>query len=309
MVNPKKIAVLIPCLNEEKTIAKVTKDFKKAIPEATIYVFDNCSTDLTQEKAEAAGATVIFSPIPGKGNVIRHMFNVIDADIYIMADGDDTYPATYAPELIKELETKNADTVVGTRLDEHTDDSFRKFHRFGNLLITKIISLLFKTKITDVLSGYRVFNRRFVKSIPIRSSGYEIETELTIQAISKGFRIYEVPTTYKNRPEGSISKLNTFSDGFLILKTIAIIFKDYKPLSFFGTIAFLMAILSICSGLPPVLDYVKTNYVSHVPLAILASGLGILSILFLAIGLILDTIRKYQKENFILFEKIISQRK
>lgn len=301
------VAVLIPCLNEEVTVEKVVKDFKEHLASFSpiIYVFDNNSTDKTASKAQAAGAIVIPSKRQGKGYVVQHMFNTIDADIYIMVDGDDTYPADYASKLIAELLTSGADMVVGARLVEYEKKSFRPFHNFGNRLVAWLISSLFETKVTDVLSGYRVFSKSFVKSIPFLSQGFEIETEMTLQALAKNFVLREYNVPYGRRPEGSYSKLNTFSDGVLVLWAIFTILKDYRPLFFFGIISAFCGITSLIFGIFPIMDYILYQYVTHVPLAILATGLAILSILSLFSGMILDTVKKYHNENFILFKRLL----
>lgn len=303
-----KVAVLIPCLNEEATIGKVVKDFKQALPEAEIFVFDNNSTDKTAEIAAQAQATVIHSLRRGKGNVVKHMFETIDADIYVMADGDDTYPATDAGKMVEKFKKSDCDMLVGCRLQKFDEKSFRKFHQFGNNLVSKLISILFNTKVTDVLSGYRVISRKYAKTIPLLSEGFEVETEMTLQAAAKNFKIKEVPVEYGVRPKGSQSKLRTYSDGFLILRSIAMIFKDYKPLLFFSFVALLFAILSLLCGYVPIKEYYQIGEVPHFPRAILASGLGILSAVSFAVGLILDTIAKYHNENFQLWCRYLSKK-
>ncbi|MGE4232446.1 MAG: glycosyltransferase [Bacteriovoracia bacterium] len=300
-------AVLIPCLNEEKTIGAVVRDFKKELPNAQIFVFDNASTDKTSEVARAAGATVIYSAKRGKGNVVRHMFSTVQADIYILVDGDSTYPASAVHDLLRMFKETASDMVVGTRLKTHKKQSFRSFHIFGNRLVATLIATFFRVPITDVLSGYRVFSNHLVKTLPLTSQGFEIETELTLNTVTKGYKITEVPISYGERPEGSFSKLNTYTDGFLVLKAIFMIFKDHKPLLFFSAISLVFAILSLAAGFLPIRDYYQFQYVYHVPLAILAAGFGILSVIVLSIGLILDTVRKYQRENFELFRKLLSR--
>ncbi len=297
------VAVLIPCFNEAVTVAAVAKDFQRILPGSQVYVFDNCSTDGTAKAAREAGAHVVFSPRPGKGNVVRHMFNSIEAEIYLMADGDSTYPASEAPKLIKVLRSRHADMVVGTRMATYSESAFRRFHVFGNRLVARLISLLFGVKVTDVLSGYRAFSREFVKTIPLVSSGFEIETEMTLQAAAKGFIIEEAPVPYGARPAGSESKLNTFSDGFLVLKALLFIFKDYRPLIFFSAASLLLFIASIGAGSAPIYDYVNYHYVYRVPLAVLAAALAIVSILTLFVGVILETVRKYHAESFELWRK------
>lgn len=301
------VAVLIPCFNEEMTIGKVVTDFRNALPGAKIYVFDNNSTDKTDIIAREAGATVVYSYRQGKGNVVKHMFNDLDAEIYLMVDGDDTYPASAAPELIAKFREEHIDMLVGVRMSNYEMSSFRKFHKFGNHLVAYLISRLFSANITDVLSGYRVFSKSFVKSVPLMTGGFEIETEMTLQALAKNFVIKEVPVQYGERPEGSYSKLNTFFDGYKVLKSIFIIFKDYKPLIFFSSLSGLMCLISIVSGYLPISDYINRGYVYHVPLAILATGTGILAALCLGIGLILDTIAKYHNESFGLFRRLLNK--
>lgn len=303
-----RIAVMIPCLNEEKTITKVVNDFKVVLPHSDIYVFDNNSIDGTSKCAGEAGAIVVHSPNRGKGNVVKHMFEEIDADIYVMCDGDDTYPSSAAIELINALKESDAGMIVGSRLQQHMPGSFRLFHKAGNWLVKILVSKLFSIRVTDVLSGFRVFSREFVKSVPLKSKGFEIETELTLQAITKNFAIKEIPVHYGLRPEGSYSKINTFSDGVLIIKAIIMILKDYKPLLFFSILAALFFLTSLGTGFMPIRDYITTRYVSHVPLSILAASCGIMSAIMISIGLILDTISKYQHENFLLFKKILNQK-
>jgi glycosyltransferase involved in cell wall biosynthesis len=302
-----RVAVLIPCFNEEKTVAQVVADFRASLPGSEIYVFDNCSTDRTAELAKQAGARVVFSPRPGKGYVIRHMFNTVEADVYLMADGDSTYPASEAPKLVDCLLRHHADMVVGTRMATYAQNAFRRFHVFGNKMVAKLISLLFGVKVTDVLSGYRAFSREFVKLVPLVSSGFEIETEMTLQASAKNFRILEVPVSYGERPEGSVSKLNTFSDGFLVLKALLFIFKDYRPLVFFTAASFFFFLLSVLVGSAPIVDYLRFHYVYRVPLAILAAAIAIVAILTFFVGIILETVRKYHGENFELWRKKYQQ--
>lgn len=293
----RKIAVLIPCKDEELTIEKVINDFKRELPTADIYVFDNNSVDNTNLIARESGAIVVNSKKPGKGNVIKHMFAVIDADIYITVDGDDTYPAEEVTNLIEIYDKNDTDMVVGTRLKSYDKKAFRKMHKIGNRLISNLISKLFSTDIIDVLSGYRIFSKTLVKSLYLRSSGFEIETEITLQTLIKDYKITEVPISYKERPVGSISKLNTYKDGLHILKTIVMIFKDYKPLVTFSILSLISLALSFLSGAYPIMDYIKFQYVYHVPLAILAASLFILSILLLGIGLILNTITHFHIET------------
>jgi glycosyltransferase involved in cell wall biosynthesis len=295
--------VLIPCFNEATTIEKVVRDFQTFLPGADIYVFNNDSTDNTASVAEQAGAEVIFSPRRGKGRVIRHAFEKIDADVYLVVDGDDTYPASVAETLITELQKGHADMIVGTRRSIH-DLAYRRFHQFGNNVVAFLISHLFSLEITDVMSGYRALSREFVKTVPLRSAGFEIETELTLQAAARDFVIKEIPVPYTSRPQGSFSKLDTVSDGFLVLKAIFIIFKDYKPFLFFSLLSLLFLLVAIGAGAPPVIEYFKTGFVYRLPLAVLASGNAILAALSFSIGLILDTLSKYHIENFQVLRRL-----
>lgn len=297
------LAVLIPCYNEEQTIARVVADFQRVLPEARVFVFDNASSDRTAEIAKAAHAEVVFSPHRGKGNVVRHMFDVVDADVYVMVDGDSTYDPEAAPEMVRCLTDTAADMVVGARMSAYDAGAFRRFHTLGNHLVARLISWLFGIRVTDVLSGYRVFSREFVKTVPLMSEGFEIETELTLQAAAKRFRIVERPTVYGRRPQGSTSKLNTISDGVLILKAIFTIFKDYKPQVFFGALAAAFACTSGLAGILPIRDYYVSRYVYHVPLAILAAALGTLAVTSAGIGLILGTVNRYHNEFFVLWRR------
>lgn len=304
----RKIAVLIPCKDEEVTIGKVVKDFKKQLPNADIYVFDNNSTDFTSKVASDAGAIVVKSSKQGKGNVIKHMFATINADVYVMADGDDTYPAEEVNKLIDHYDQSDADMIVGTRLISYDKKAFRRMHKFGNRLISKLISKLFSTKINDVLSGYRVFSQTLVKNLYLRSNGFEIETEITLQTIIKNFNLIEIPVPYKERPSGSVSKLNTYKDGMLILKTIAMIFRDYKPLTFFSILGVITLVLTILSGVPPILDYIRFQYVYHVPLAVLSASLSVLTVLLFGIGLILNTVTRFHSETSHIMKNLLKKK-
>jgi len=297
------IAVLIPCYNEELTIAKVIQDFKKELPNAKIYVYDNNSKDNTFNIAKENGAIVRREPRQGKGNVVRSMFRDIDADIYVLVDGDDTYPAEFVHRLIDPVKKGEADVVVG---DRHTNGTYknenkRPLHNFGNNLVKVLINKLFNAGLNDIMSGYRVFNRKFVKTIPINSTGFEIETEMTLHTLDKRFLIKEIHIEYRDRPEGSYSKLNTFSDGMRVLKTIFWVFKDYKPLAFFSIISLMFFIFGLIIGLPVVDEFIKTSYVEKVPSAILATGLMLFSVISLFSGFILDTIVKQHRENYELY--------
>jgi glycosyltransferase involved in cell wall biosynthesis len=306
--NP-RIAIVIPCLNEARSIRKVIDDFMRVVPEATVYVFDNNSTDRTAEIAREAGATVIHSPNQGKGNVIRHMSRVIDADIYMLVDGDDTYSADAAPKMLERFQSEHLDMLVGTRLDGFEKGSFRAFHQFGNRLISGLVSPLFRKRLTDVLSGYRVLSRTFVNMVYLRRGGFEVETEMTLQALTKRLAIGEISIEYGSRPADSPSKLNTWGDGWLIVKCIVLLFKDYRPLVFFVGLAGLLAMASLIVGSAPIRDYIETAYVLHVPRAILASGLAILALTALTAGLILDTVVRLHEETVEFWKQQLDDRR
>ena len=304
-----RIAVVIPCFNEALSVRKVVEDFAKSLPEATIYVFDNNSSDGTGQIAREAGAEVVDSPVQGKGNVIRHMARVIDADIYVLVDGDDTYRAAAAPEMIERFRRDKLDMLVGTRLGEFEKRSFRSFHRFGNRVISGLVSVLFRKKLADVLSGYRILSRGFVDLVYLRRGGFEVETEMTLQALTKNLAVGEMPVEYGSRLEGNPSKLNTWGDGWLIVKCIALLFKDYRPLIFFVGIAGLLAFGSLIIGSAPIRDYIESSYVYHVPRAILAAGMAILSLIALTAGLILDTVVRLHEETVKFWKQQLEQRK
>lgn len=296
-----KIAVLIPCYNEEKTIQKVILDFKRELPEAQIYVYNNNSTDKTLEIINSIkGINIRNEYNQGKGNVVRRMFREIDADIYVMVDGDDTYPAEEVHKLINPIINGKADMTVGDRLSNGTykNENKRKFHEFGNNLVRKSINLLFKNNLKDIMSGYRAFNRIFVKNIPILSPKFEVETELTLSALDKRFIIKEIPITYRDRPAGSVSKLNTIQDGIKVTKTILKMYKDYKPRKFFFLITLILFILGLICGVPVLIEFVKTRYITKLPSAVLATGLMLISAIAFQCGLILDTIVKANKEKY-----------
>jgi len=292
------IAGLIPCYNEELTIAKVIADFENRVPEAKIHVFDNNSTDKTGEIAQSSGAIVIREKRQGKGYVVQSMFNKIDADIYIMVDGDDTYDLSEVRLMISMVMNDEADMVVGTRLETYTDKSFRPFHTFGNKLVKSLINKLFRTNLKDIMSGLRVMSRAFVKNINIMASGFEVETEMTIKALKYGYMIKELDISYKERPAGSFSKLNTFKDGARVIKTIFTIFKDYRPLLFFSMVALFFLLISLCSGYVVVDEFIETRYITHVPLAIFASGTMILAIISFVTGIILDSVNRRVDELY-----------
>jgi len=295
------LAVIIPCFNEELTIAKVIKNFKNTLPDANIYVFDNNSTDNSAEIAEALGVHIFKEKRQGKGFVVQSMFSRIDADIYIMVDADNTYEISRVNEMILMIQNNEADMVVGSRLDKCESGSFRSFHIFGNKLIRYLINTLFKARLSDIMSGFRVMSRSFVKNINIMSSAFEVETEMTIKALKHGYIIKEMDVGYKKRPKGSYSKLNTMGDGLNIIKAIFTIFKDYKPLLFFSFISFILLIFSLLSGGVVVREFIKTRYITHVPLAIFASGTGVLSIIVFVTGILLDSVNKRIDElyNFV----------
>lgn len=295
----KKIAVLVPCYNEELTIKAVIEDFQNVIPEADIYVYDNNSKDNTAKIAKEAGAIVVPEYRQGKGNVVRSMFRDIEADCYIMVDGDDTYPAQDAYNVAKLVLEGRADMAIGDRLSStYFTENKRPFHNTGNRLVRMLINKIFKNNVKDIMTGCRAFNRTFVKSFPVLSKGFEIETEMSIHALDKGFIIGEVPIAYRDRPEGSESKLNTFRDGFRVIKTIVNLFKDYKPLAFFGIISLILASVG-CGMMVPVLNsYFSTGLVLRFPTLIVSVGMLICSIVSLACGLILDTVKKHSDQFY-----------
>lgn len=295
-----KIAILLPAYNEEVTIVKVIEDFKKALPQAEIYVYDNNSKDKTNQLAKEAGAIVRFEPRQGKGNVVRSMFREIDADYYIMADADDTYPAAEVEKLLEPLRTGMADMTIGDRLSNGTyeKENKRGFHGFGNNLVRILINKLYKGNYNDIMTGYRGFNRLFVKTFPVISPGFEIETELSIHSLDKRFKLVEVPITYKDRPEGSESKLSTFSDGFKVLRMIFNLFKDYKPLIFFSLLTFLFFICGLVAGIPVISEFAKIGLINKLPSAVLATGFMILSALSFVAGFILDTVVRQNRMQY-----------
>ncbi len=293
--NPPRIAVLLPCYNEAAAIAQTVADFHAALPTATIYVYDNNSRDTTKDVATGAGAVVRTERMQGKGHVVRRMFADVDADIYVMADGDATYEAAAAPLLVARLIEEQLDMVVGARKSE-VEAAYRRGHRFGNAMLTGMLARIFGRSFTDILSGYRVFSRRFVKSFPVLSSGFEIETEISVHALELRMPVAEVVTAYAARPEGSESKLNTYRDGFRILNTIMTLFRYERPMLFFGALAFVLAAGSILLAIPLVITYFETGLVPRFPTAILSTGLMILSALNGMCGLILDTVVRGRRE-------------
>lgn len=293
---PDRIAVLIPCLNEEAAIGKVVADFKAALPGAAIFVYDNGSTDRTIQAARAAGAIVRVEPMRGKGNVVRRMFADVEADVFVLVDGDDTYDASSAPALVSTLVARSLDMVNATRRTS-AEAAYRPGHRFGNRLLSGLVATFFGNRVTDLLSGYRVFSRRFVKTFPALAAGFEIETELSVHALQLRMPMGEVETAYRERPSGSSSKLSTYKDGFRILRTIIFLLKEEKPLAFFSVIAGLLGITALALGIPVVIEFMHTRHVPRLPTALLAAAIGILSCLSLACGLILDTVSRGRAET------------
>lgn len=295
-----EIAVIIPCYNEAPTIGKVVDDFHRELPEATVYVYDNASTDATAAIAMGHGATVRFEPRQGKGNVCRQMFRDIDADCYLMVDGDDTYPAESALSLCAPILAGEADMVVGDRLSNGTyaQQNTRAFHGFGNDLVRAMIKWIYGYGFEDVMTGYRAMSRPFVKTIPVLSEGFQIETELSIHAVDRRWRIADVPVEYRDRPEGSVSKLNTVRDGLRVIAMIGTLFKDYRPLKFFSLVALLFCISGLCAGIPVVTEYFTTGLVLRFPTAILAAALMFMAALSLATGFILDAVAKVERKQW-----------
>lgn len=304
-----KIAVLIPCYNESKTIEKVVKDYKQALPEADIYVYDNNSSDDTDKIAKAAGAIVKYEYRQGKGNVIRSMFRDINADCYLMIDGDDTYPAENAREMCDLILQGKADMVIGDRLSStYFEENKRPFHGFGNVLVRKFINMFWgnnKNIIVDVMTGYRAFSPMFVKTFPVLSKGFEIETEMTIHALDKNLLLKSVPVSYRDRPEGSFSKLNTYTDGFKVLLTIFILYKNYKPLKFFGSIGLILALLALVMFIPVFAEYLQTGLVPKLPTLVVSSIMMLAAFLSFVCGLILDTENQKDKQFFELQMNLI----
>jgi glycosyltransferase involved in cell wall biosynthesis len=290
------IAVLVPCLNEAAAIPKVIADFSRCLPDAAIFVYDNGSSDGTVEIARAAGAVVRSEPTRGKGNVVRRMFADIEADVFILVDGDDTYDARIAPQLVNHLLENCLDMVNAVR-QSTAQDAYRRGHRLGNRVLTGLVATVFGNRLTDLLSGYRAFSRRFVKSFPALTSGFEIETELSVHALQLRMPLGEIPTEYRERPRGSTSKLNTYKDGFRILRTIVYLIKEEKPLAFFSVVASVLAVLSLAVGVPVIVEFSHTGLVPRLPTALMAASLGILSFLCFACGLILDTVSRGRAES------------
>lgn len=299
MIMEYRVAVLLPCYNEEKTIGKVVRDFREVLPSADIYVYDNNSTDRTVEEATAAGAIVRHEYMQGKGNVIRRMFREVEADCYLMADGDDTYPAHHAPDMVKEVLEKQADMVIGDRLSStYFTQNKRPFHNFGNRLVRSLICHLWHTKVKDIMTGYRAFSRSFVKLYPVMSGQFEVETEMTIHALDKNFRLVEIPIDYRDRPEGSNSKLNTFSDGFKVLRTIFTLFKEYRPMRFFGWLTVLLAVVGTILVIPVLMDYFDTGLVMRFPTLFVSLFLFLAALQSFFTGLCLDVMVSKDRKQY-----------
>ena len=300
-----KIAVLIPCYNESATVQKVVRDFKEVLPEADIYVYDNNSSDGTDKLAREAGAIVRYEYRQGKGNVIRSMFRQIDADCYLMIDGDDTYPAEHAREMVDLVLNKGVDMVIGDRLSStYFTENKRMFHNTGNRTVRMLINKLFKSNVRDIMTGYRAFSPLFVKSFPVLSKGFEIETEMTIHALDKNFLLEEVPVQYRDRPAGSESKLNTISDGIKVIRTIFSLFKDYKPLAFFSILGGLCLLIALLIFIPIFISFIKTGLVAKFPTLIVLTSFGVIGFLLFSCGLILDVITKKHRQ---LYEILLNQ--
>ncbi len=307
----KKIAVLIPCYNEATTIEKVVKDYRQVLPEADIYVYDNNSTDGTDEIAKQAGAIVRYESKQGKGNVIRTMFREIEADCYLMVDGDDTYPAESAREMCDYVLNENVDMVIGDRLSStYFTENKRAFHNFGNRIVRWSINTIFRSKINDIMTGYRAFSYEFVKSYPVLTKGFETETEMTIHAIDKNLTLKEISVQYRDRPVGSVSKLNTYKDGVKVIKTIATLFKEYKPGLFFNLIALIIFIVAAILAIPVFIEYMNTGLVPRFPTLIVSGLLVVISLLLTTTSIILQVIVKKNKQIFeILLNQIVISRK
>ncbi len=303
-----KIAVLIPCYNESATIEKVIKDYHKALPEAVIYVYDNNSSDHTDDIARNVGAVVKYEYRQGKGNVIRSMFRDIDAQCYLMIDGDDTYPAENAREMTDLVLSGKADMVIGDRLSStYFTQNKRPFHNSGNRVVRSLINHLFKSNVRDIMTGYRSFSRLFVKSFPVLSKGFEIETEMTIHALDKNFMLREIPVSYRDRPAGSVSKLNTFSDGLKVLKTIMELYKNYRPLSFFSFAAVLLWIIGLILFVPVFIEFIQTGLVLRFPTLIVACILFAIGVMAEVCGIILDVIVKKHRQLYELYLNLIAR--
>lgn len=295
----KRIAVLLPCYNEEQTIEKVVRDFQRELPEATVYVYNNNSTDRTADIVRSIDGAVLRNEYrQGKGNVIRSMFRQIDADCYIMADGDDTYPAEHAREMARLVLEENMDMVIGDRLSStYFVENKRAFHNFGNRLVRGLINKLFKGNVKDIMTGYRAFSYDFVKLMPVESDGFEVETEMTINALDKKFNICEIPIQYRDRPDGSVSKLNTVKDGIRVIGTIFRMFKNYRPMMFFGILSACLMALGVGMFIPVLAEFIRHGYVYRVPTLIVSTVIILAAVIFFAIGLILDIIIRKHRQN------------
>lgn len=291
-----RVAVLVPCFNEEPTVGKVIDDFRRALPAAEIYVFDNRSDDATARIAREKGAIVVPEPRRGKGHVVAGMFGRVDADYFVMTDGDDTYPADRVGDLLRPLFEGRADMVVGTRLQIHADRSFRPLHVLGNNLVRSLVNLIFGARLTDIMSGYRAYTRRVAEALPVVSAGFEVETELTVNALYHRFEIAETPVPYGERPEGSVSKLRTYSDGFRVVWKIFSLFRAFKPLTFFGGVGILFGLAGLWAGYAPVVEYFETGLVPKLPRAVLATGFVLLAFLSTVTGVILHAVNWRLKE-------------
>jgi glycosyltransferase involved in cell wall biosynthesis len=302
-----KVAILIPCYNEARTVGGVVKEFQSQLPHASIYVFDNNSSDQTVERAREAGAAVFHENRQGKGFVVQSMFRQVEADVYVMVDGDGTYPPAAVHRLLAPILNRDADMVVGSRLHSESRSEFKQINAFGNRLVLGLLNAIFRVRLTDILSGYRSFNRKFVKSLPLFGGGFEIETELTIKAIERGFRIVEIPINLTHRPSGSHSKIKFFRDGTIILNTLLALFRDYKPLTFFGSAGLMFLLLALVPGLIVTIEFVNIGLVRRLPLAVLAVILGGCGLLSLTVGLILHSIARRAQEFEYQFQVLAEQ--
>ncbi len=302
-----RLAVLIPCYNEADTVGRVIDDFARVLPGAVVYVCDNNSTDATADTARAHGAAVLSERRQGKGYAVRRLFAEVQAEAYLMVDGDCTYPAEAAAALLAPILSGEADMVVGDRLagGQYARENKRPFHNMGNKLVKKLVNTLYHAGLSDIMSGYRAFSRKFVKTMPVMSPGFELETEITLHALDKRLAVVEIPVDYRDRPAGSLSKLNTVRDGFRVLRTIVTVFRDYKPLLFFSLLAALLTGLGLEIGVPVVVEYLKTGLVPRLPSAVLAVGLIITALLFLCCGLILDTIGRNNRKQYELISSMM----
>ena len=293
---PGRIAVLIPCYNEEPTVAQVISQFSAELPGAKVYVFDNNSSDQTAAEARRAGAIVFSERRQGKGYVVQAMFRRIDADFYIMVDGDGTYPPDAVHRLLAPVVAGDVDMVIGSRLHVDSQSQFKQMNRLGNRLVRALLNFIFRVQLTDILSGYRVFNRRFVKGLPLFGGGFEIETELTIKAVQRGYRVLEMPVNLSHRPAGSHSKIQFMRDGFLILNTTLALFRDYKPLTFFGSAGLILLLIGLIPGGAVVIEFIRTGFVPHLPAALLAVALIFCGVISMTVGLILHSIARRSQE-------------